>query len=237
MQSNKVASQSEWFIAHKAHLAREKELTHLRDQIAAERRALPWLKLEQRYVFDTEAGKKTLAELFGGNSQLIVYHFMMASHSQHRCPGCSILSDHIDGALPHLEHHDVSMVVASRAPLAEILPFKQRMGWKFNWVSSGDSGFNYDMQVSFSDAQVAAGSMTYNFEERRNLNPEEIPRDLPGISAFYKDDRGDVFLTFQSRARGGDLLIGAFNYLDIAPKGRNETEENPMKWVRLHDEY
>jgi predicted dithiol-disulfide oxidoreductase (DUF899 family) len=235
MEQHNVVSQKEWFQAHKAHLAREKELTHFRDQVAAERLALPWYKIERQYTFDTEAGKKSLPELFGANSQLIVYHFMLAPQSPHRCPGCSILSDHIDGANQHIAHHDVTLLVASRAPLSEILPFKKRMGWQFDWVSSGNSEFNYDMQVSFNDSQVAAGTITYNYEERTGLKPDQIPRDLPGISSFYKDEHGDVFLTFQARARGGDLLIGVYNYLDIAPKGRNET--GTMNWVHLHDQY
>jgi predicted dithiol-disulfide oxidoreductase (DUF899 family) len=235
MEPKQVVSQAEWFKAHKAHLAREKELTHLRDQIAKERRALPWLKLEKSYVFETAAGKKTLAELFGNNSQLIVYHFMLAPGSSHRCVGCSVLSDHIDGALPHLVNHDVSFVVASRAPLAELLPFKQRMGWKFDWVSTGDNTFNYDLDVSYTDKQLASGKVTYNFDEL-SLSPAQNMHDLPGISVFYKDERGDVFLTFEARARGGDLLIGAFNYLDLTPKGRNEAPPN-RGWVRLHDKY
>lgn len=231
--SNEIVSQAEWFEAHRKHLAREKELTRLRDQVAAERRELPWLKVERAYVFDTPEGEKTLPELFGDKSQLLVYHFMLAPGSSHRCPGCCFLSDHIDGANLHLRHHDVALVVVSRAPLAEILPFKQRMGWQFDWVSSGRSEFNYDFDVSYRDDQT---SVTYNFETKQ-VKPGEMPKDLPGLSAFYKDERGDVFLTFETRARGGDLLIGAYNYLDYAPKGRNESGPNPMKWVRLHDQY
>ncbi|MEY4575974.1 MAG: hypothetical protein RL701_677 [Pseudomonadota bacterium] len=237
MQPQKIVARDEWFKAHKAHLAQEKEFTRQRDQLAAKRLELPWLKVEQSYTFDTERGKKTLSELFADKSQLAVYHFMLTPHSEHRCPGCSFLSDHIDAANQHLRHHDVSVVVASRAPLAEILPFKKRMGWQFDWVSSGESDFNYDFEVSYSDAQVASGRMVYNFEERSGLKPAQMPRDLPGLSVFYKDESGDVYLTFEVRARGGEALIGAYQWLDLMPKGRNETEQNPMKWVRLHDQY
>ncbi len=234
MKRNAIVSREDWFEAHRAHLAREKELTRLRDRIAAERRQLPWLKLRKDYVFESEQGPRKLADLFAGNSQLIVYHFMMTPGSDHRCEGCSFLADHIDGANLHLRHHDVSLVVVSRAPLAEILPYKRRMGWKFEWVSSFASDFNFDMQVSFTDGQIASGDTTYNFE-RRPLRS----RDLPGSSVFYRDGNGDIFLTFTSRARGGDPLIGAYHYLDMTPKGRNETGpyHGLMDWVRLHDEY
>ncbi len=231
MQSNRIVSQEEWFQAHKAHLAREKQLTRLRDEIAAERRKLPWLKIRKDYVFETEQGPRRLAELFKGKSQLIVYHFMQG-FGGHRCPGCAFLADHIDGADRHLKHHDVSLVVVSRAPLDELLPYKRRMGWKFDWVSSYASDFNFDMQVSFSDRQIASGDTTYNFETR----PLQI-RELPGASVFYRDDKGDIFLTFMVRARGGDALIGAYHYLDLTPKGRNEDGRGMMSWVRLHDQY
>ncbi|TJW05486.1 MAG: DUF899 domain-containing protein [Mesorhizobium sp.] len=234
MPNNRSVSQEDWFAAHKAHLAREKELTRFRDRIAAERRELPWLKIRKDYVFETELGPKKLADLFGGNSQLIVYHFMFPPGADYRCEGCSFLADHIDGAYLHLRHHDVSLAVVSRAPLAELLPYKQRMGWKFHWVSSYASDFNFDMQVSFTDKQIAAGDTTYNLE-RRALKS----KDLPGTSVFYKDEKGDIFLTFVARSRGGDQLIGAYHYLDMTPKGRNETGPyySLMDWVRLHDEY
>ncbi|MDX8537831.1 MULTISPECIES: thioredoxin family protein [Mesorhizobium] len=234
MHRNAVVSREDWFEAHKRHLDREKELTRLRDKIAAERRELPWLKIRKDYVFESEQGPKRLAGLFGENSQLIVYHFMLAPGSNHRCEGCSFLADHIDGANLHLQHHDVSLVVVARAPLAELSPYKQRMGWRFDWVSSYASDFNFDMQVSFTDKQIAAGDTTYNFERRARTS-----KDLPGVSVFYRDGAGDIFLTFTSRARGGDPLIGAYHYLDMTPKGRNETGPygGLMDWVRLHDEY
>ena len=234
MQRNAVVSREDWFEAHRKHLEREKELTRLRDCVAAERRRLPWLKLRKDYVFESEQGPKRLAELFADRSQLIVYHFMMTPGCGHRCTGCSFLADHIDGADQHLRHHDVSLVVVSRAPLAEILPFKQRMGWRFDWVSSYASDFNFDMQVSFTERQIASGDTIYNFEKRPLRS-----RDLPGTSVFYRGENGDVFLTFMSRARGGDPLIGAYHYLDMTPKGRDETGpyHGLMDWVRLHDEY
>lgn len=190
--------------------------------------------MRKDYVFETEQGPKKLADLFGGASQLIVYHFVFAPGADYRCEGCSFLADHIDGANQHLKHHDVSLVVISRAPLAEFLPYKQRMGWKFDWVSSYASDFNFDMQVSFTDKQIASGDTTYNFEQRPLKS-----KDLPGISVFYRDENGDIFLTFMSRSRGGDPLIGAYHYLDLTPKGRNETGpyHSLMDWVRLHDEY
>ncbi len=232
MPNNRVVSQEEWFRAHKAHLAREKELTRLRDRIAAERRELPWMKMRKDYVFETEQGPKRLAELFKGMSQLIVYHLMQGPGDDHRCPGCAFLADHIDAAEQHIRHNDVSLVVVSRAPLAELLPYKRRMGWKFDWVSSYASDFNFDMQVSFSDRQIASGDTTYNFETR----PLQI-RELPDASVFYRDDKGDIFMTFMVRARGGDALIGAYHYLDLTPKGRNEDGRGMMSWVRLHDQY
>ncbi|WP_315924797.1 thioredoxin family protein [Mesorhizobium sp. SP-1A] len=232
MPNNRVVSQEEWFAAHKAHLAREKELTRLRDAIAAERRELPWLKMRKDYVFETEQGPKRLADLFKGRGQLIVYHFMQGPGNSHRCPGCAFLADHIDGAEQHIRHHDVSLVVVSRAPLSELLPYKRRMGWKFDWVSSYASDFNFDMQVSFTDRQIAEGDTTYNFEARPLQS-----RELPGASVFYRDEAGNIYLTFMVRARGGDALIGAYHYLDLTPKGRNEDSRGMMSWMRLHDEY
>ena len=233
MTRHEVVSKDQWFRAHKAHLAREKALTHFRDQIAAERRALPWMKIEKTYQFDTVDGPKTLADLFDGRSQLIVYHFMFPPGADYRCLGCSLLCDHIDGASQHLKHHDVSLVVVGRGGLEEMLAYRRRMGWRFEWVSSGGGDFNYDFDVSFTEAQLAAGEVTYNFEPRRMTS-----KDLPGTSVFYKDEAGDIFLTFEGRSRGGDILIGVYNYLDFMPLGRNEPVRGNMgDWARLHDEY
>ncbi|UCI20697.1 thioredoxin family protein [Mesorhizobium sp. B2-1-8] len=234
MYRNKVVSREDWFEAHKAHLAREKELTRLRERVAAERRELPWLKIRKDYVFEAEQGPKKLADLFAGRSQLIVYHFVFAPGSTHHCESCAFVADHIDGANQHLRHHDVSLVVIARAPLAELLPYKQRMGWRFDWVSSYASDFNFDMQVSFTDRQIASGEAVYNFE-----TPVSTSKDLPGTTVFYREEAGDIFLTFMSRARGSEQFIGAYQYLDMTPKGRGETGPygTSMDWVRLHDDY
>src|ERR1700722_4698085 len=234
MEKHPVVTQQEWLTARKALLAKEKEATHLRDNINADRLALPWVKVEKDYVFDTPQGKKTLAELFADRSQLIVYHFMLGPGWTAGCPGCSFLSDHIDGALPHLEHHDVSWVAVSRAPLPEIEAYKKRMGWKFPWASSFGSDFNFDYNVSFTKEQQVGGKAIYNFE------PLPIPAkpddsELPGLSAFYKDEFGQVFHTYSSYGRGPEEIIGTLMILDRAPKGRNE--KSTMDFVRRHDEY
>ncbi len=234
MQQHPVASQQEWLAARKALLLKEKEATHLRDKINAERMALPWVKVEKAYVFDTPYGKTTLAELFEHRSQLIVYHFMLAPGWAAGCPGCSFLVDHLDGALPHLEHHDVTMIAASRAPLSEIQAYKSRMGWKFPWVSSFGSDFNYDFHVSFTEEERATGKIFYNFTELP-LSANAGDCESPGLSAFYKDEAGDVFHTYSSYGRGPEELIGTLMILDRAPKGRNET--TTMHFVRRHDEY
>jgi predicted dithiol-disulfide oxidoreductase (DUF899 family) len=230
MEPHKIVSRDEWLVARKSLLAKEKELTRRRDEISAERRALPWVKVEKTYMFDTSRGKRTLADLFDGRSQLAIYHFMLTPGSDHVCPGCSFLADHVDAARMHFEHNDLSFVAVSRAPLAQIEPVKKRMGWRFDCVSSYGSDFNFDYGVSFSDDQIARGVPAYNYGTSSYLG-----EDLPGTSVFHKDEKGDIFHTYSSYARGGDILLGAYNWLDLAPKGRNETEI--MDWVRLHDEY
>lgn len=227
-----VVSREEWLTARKALLVREKEATRLRDRLNAERLALPWVRVEKPYAFDTPAGRKTLGELFDGRSQLMVYHFMLAPGQGAGCPGCSFLADHIDGALAHLNNHDVTMIAASRAPLPEIEAYRARMGWRFPWVSSGGSDFNRDYHVSFTEEELARGSVFYNFTE---TDAERANRELPGLSAFYRDEDGQVFHTYSSYARGPEELIGTYMILDRAPKGRNETEI--MDWMRRHDEY
>jgi predicted dithiol-disulfide oxidoreductase (DUF899 family) len=234
MQHHPVVSQEEWLRARKALLIKEKEATHLRDKINAERLALPWVKVTKQYLFDTPDGKRTLAELFDGRSQLIVYHFMLGPGWTAGCPGCSFLSDHLDGALRHLEHHDVTLMAVSRAPLAEIEAYKTRMGWRFPWVSAHNSDFNYDYHVSFSEEELAGGKVRYNFSEMP-LPAGFTDTELPGLSAFFKDETGDVFHTYSSYARGGEELIGTLMILDRAPKGRNESRT--MDFVRRHDEY
>jgi predicted dithiol-disulfide oxidoreductase (DUF899 family) len=234
MTQNRIVTRDEWLAARKALLGREKELTRLRDQVNAERRELPWVKIEKPYVFDSPKGKETLADLFDERSQLIIKHFMLGPGWKEGCVGCSFEVDHIDGALVHLEHHDVTYVAVSRAPLPEIEAFKSRMGWRFKWVSSYGSDFNYDFHVSFKPDDIERGEVYYNYEMRK-VGVEE----LSGRSVFYKDDNGDVFHTYSSYARGGDLMLGTYNILDLTPKGRNEPgpNHNLTDWVRHHDRY
>lgn len=226
----KVVSRAEWLVARKRHLEKEKEFTRLRDQLSAERRSLPWVRVEKFYEFDSPEGKQTFVDLFDGRSQLVVYHFMLSPGLNHLCEGCSFVSDHVDAARMHFEHHDLSFVAISRAPIDQIEAVKRRMGWQFRWVSSHNSDFNYDYQVSFTPEQIANGDTNYNYGT--TAYAEE---DLHGISVFYRDAAGTVFHTYSTYARGVDLLIGAYNWLDLTPKGRNET--SIMDWVRLHDEY
>jgi predicted dithiol-disulfide oxidoreductase (DUF899 family) len=232
MEPNRVVSREEWLTARRALLLQEKEATRLRDQVNAARLALPWVRVDKDYVFETPAGRRTLAELFDGHSQLIVYHFMLGPDWKAGCPGCSFLADHLDGALPHLAHHDVTLTAVSRAPLERIAAYKTRMGWRFPWASSYGSDFNYDYHVSFTPEDLAKDKVTYNFTE---IDAPQANDELPGLSAFAKDDAGTVFHTYSSYARGPEELIGALMILDRAPKGRNET--TIMDFVRRHDEY
>ncbi|NIX75670.1 DUF899 domain-containing protein [Microvirga terricola] len=232
MSHNRVVSQEEWLNARKALLAREKEFTRFRDQLNAERMSLPWVKVEKDYVFDTPSGRKTLAELFDGRSQLLVYHFMLGSGWGAGCPSCSFVADHFEGARIHLNHHDVTLMAVSRASLAEIEAYRKRMGWTFPWASSASTDFNFDYHVSFTKDQLASGKLAYNFEE---LDAKGMPEELPGLSVFAKDDAGNVFHTYSTYARGLEEMLGAFMFLDRAPKGRNE--KTIMDWVRRHDEY
>jgi predicted dithiol-disulfide oxidoreductase (DUF899 family) len=234
MTNNRIATRDEWLVARKAHLAKEKELTRLRDQLSAERRELPWVRIDKPYVFEGPSGRETLSDLFDGRSQLIIQHFMFGPGWKEGCVGCSFSVDHIEGALVHLEHHDVSYVAASRAPLPEIEAFKKRMGWRLKWVSSYGSDFNYDFHVSFKPDEIEKGEGYYNYEMRK-IGIEE----LSGRSVFYKDESGDIFHTYSSYGRGGDLMLGTYNILDLMPKGRNETgpNHNMTDWVRHHDRY
>lgn len=229
MTPQKIVSREEWLKARKAHLKNEKALTRMRDLVAAERRTLPWVKVEKPYVFDTEDGKQTLAELFGRNSQLIVHHFMWLHDLDQGCASCSLEADHAEGAIVHLENHDVSYVRVSRAPLAKLLAYKKRLGWTAKWVSSEGSDFNYDYHVSFTPEELAKGNVLYNYGLTEGFD------ELPGLSVFVKNEDGAVFHTYSSYARGNEEVIGAFIYLDITPKGRNETEI--MDWVKRNDEY
>ena len=229
---NPVVSREEWLKARRDLLKLEKEETHLRDKVRAERRALPWVKVDKEYVFDTPKGRKTLAELFDGRSQLLIYHFMLGPEWEAGCPGCSFLADHFDGTLPHLNHHDVTLIAVSRAPLEKIEAYKKRMGWKFPWVSSYGSDFNFDYHVSFTKEDLAKDKVFYNFTE---IPPEDAHDELPGLSAFYRNESGEVFHTYSTYARGGEEVIGTLMILDRAPFGRNE--DSTMNFVKRHDEY
>ncbi|HVV61625.1 MAG TPA: thioredoxin family protein [Pseudolabrys sp.] len=230
---HKVVSQSEWLAARKTLLAKEKEFTRQRDEISRQRRDLPWVKVEKSYVFDTPQGRKTLSDLFAGKSQLIVYHFMLGPGWVQGCPSCSYLADHFDGAAIHLAQRDVTLAVVSRAPLAEIQAYKKRMGWRFPWASSYGTDFNFDFHVSFTKDEMANENAYYNYTA--GGFPSE---EAPGMSVFYKNEAAEIFHTYSVYARGLDILVGAYNFLDHAPKGRDE-EALPwtMAWVRRHDEY
>ena len=229
-----VASRAEWLAARKELLIKEKRLTRERDALDAERRQLPMVKIEKEYVFDASGGKETLSDLFGGRSQLIVNHFMLGPGWNEGCVGCSFGADHFEGALVHLEHHDVSLVAISRAPLPEIEAYRKRMGWRFKWVSSYGSDFNYDFNVSFREDEIAKGRVYYNYTMREFQSEE-----LPGLSVFYKNDRGELFHTYSTFARGAEEMLTTYVFLDLTPKGRNETgpSYDLTDWVRRHDQY
>jgi predicted dithiol-disulfide oxidoreductase (DUF899 family) len=233
VDNSKVVSREEWLVARKKLLAREKQLTRERDAIAAERRQLPWVKVERNYVFDSPSGKKTLSDLFDGKSQLIVYHLMFGPEWEEACPSCSFNMDHTDGALVHLAERDVSFAAISRAPYPKIAAFKKRMGWRFNWVSSNANEFNDDYRVVFTKEELATGRVDHNF------NLEVFPgTDAPGISVFFKDQNGAIFHTYSAYARGTETTMNTYNYLDYVPKGRDEDGlAFTMSWLRHHDRY
>ncbi|MEO9249661.1 MAG: thioredoxin family protein [Gemmatimonadaceae bacterium] len=228
-----VVSRDEWTAARTAFLAREKEFTRLRDDLSRQRRELPWVKVDKAYLFDTANGTQTLADLFEGRSQLFVQHFMFGPNSEAGCVGCSFWADNFDGNGVHLNHRDVTFVAVSRAPLSKLDAFKKRMGWGFNWVSSGRSDFNYDYQASFKPDDIANGTAIYNYERKA-----KVPEDLPGVSVFYKDASGAIFHTYSTYARGIDILNSAYNCLDLVPKGRDEDAlPQAAAWLRHHDRY
>jgi predicted dithiol-disulfide oxidoreductase (DUF899 family) len=230
---HKVVSHAEWVEARKAFLAKEKEFTRLRDELSRERRALPWEKVEKSYVFDGPKGKMSLADLFAGRSQLIVYHFMLGPDWEQGCKSCSFWADNFNNIPIHLKHRDVAFTAISRAPLAKLQAYAKRMGWSFPWVSSHGSDFNFDYQVSLTPEQIASGKSTYNYVERPNTESE-----LPGVSVFTKNEKGEVFHTYSTYARGLDMLNGAYHHLDLVPKGRDEDNlPHTMAWVRRHDQY
>jgi predicted dithiol-disulfide oxidoreductase (DUF899 family) len=233
IQGHEVVSPREWIASRKDLLRKEKEFSKLRDQLSRQRRELPWEKVEKQYAFDGPNGKETLADLFDGRSQLIVDHFMFGPGWEAGCPSCSYLADHFDGSLVHLANRDVTLVVVSRAPLAQIEAFRKRMGWRFTWVSSFENDFNHDYQVSFTKDEMAQGKVNYNYDK------VEFPsEEAPGASVFYKNAGGELFHAYSCYARGLDILVGAYNFLDLVPKGRDEDGlAFTMAWVRHHDRY
>lgn len=233
-QAPQILGHQQWLAARRALLRKEKAFTRQREALTAERMQLPWERVEKEYVFDGPDGRLSLADLFDGRSQLLIYHFMFGPGWKEGCVGCSFLCDGIDGALPHLHAHDVSLVVVSRAPLDELTPFKERMGWKFPWLSSQNSDFNYDYHVSFTPDQMAGGRGLYNFEEA-DLDIDE----LSGTSVFARNAQGEIFHTYSAYARGDEQLLLAYHYLEMTPLGRNEPgpRRNLSDWVRHHDRY
>jgi len=233
MKDHNVVSGDEWLQARKELLVKEKQFTRLRDQLSQARRALPWEKIAKEYVFESPTGKQTLADLFDGRSQLIVYHFMYGPDWNEGCPSCSFWADNFNGIDIHLGHRDITMVAASRAPLKTLDAYKERMGWSFNWVSSLDTDFNFDFHVSFTPDEMEKGEMNYNYETRKFPSEEG-----PGISVFYKNEQGDVFHTYSCFSRGLDMLNGAYHYMDLAPKGRDEDNlPYSMAWLNRRDQY
>lgn len=230
-----VVSREDWLAARIALKAEEKRVLHEMDALAARRKQLPWVKVDKLYVFETADGPKTLSDLFEGRSQLLVQHFMYSPDWEEGCVGCSLGADHMHGIWPHLENHDVKFTAISRASVAQIDAFKLRMGWGFDWVSSANTDFNYDFDVSFRPEDMASGKVWYNYAEREGINIA----DLPGMSVFYKDADGTIYHTYSVYSRGTELTSGVFQLLDITPKGRNETGPNfnLTDWVRHHDKY
>ncbi len=229
-----VVSREKWLAARTRLLAKEKAFTQARERLATERRALPWVKVDKAYSFEGPSGRETLADLFAGRSQLIIYHFMFDPQKREACPGCSFWADSFNSVIVHLNQRDVTMLAASRAPLKKLDAFKARMGWSFKWVSCGESDFNYDYHVSFTEQEVKKGKAYHNYRENHKVGQ----RDCPGISVFYKDAEGSVFHTFSSYKRGIDMQNTAYQYLDLVPKGRDEANfEFPMMWLDYHDKY
>lgn len=231
MTDHLVTDPQSWLDARKALLAREEALMRLKNEVNGARMALPWVKVETSYVFDTPAGPRSLGDLFEGRSQLVVYHFMFNPGWDAGCPGCSFMADTFDGALPHLRNHDVALTAVSRAPVSKLEAYKSRMGWRFPWVSSQHNTFSYDFGVAFRPEEVASGKVTYNYKAIDASEDE----DLPGLSVFHRDPDGQVFHTYSAYGATLEDLISALAFLDRAPKGRNET--SPLSFIRRHDEY
>ena len=232
IEDRAVVSPTEWLVARKQLLTKEKNFSKLRDELNLQRRKLPWVKVEKEYVFDAPTGKVALADLFNGKSQLIIYHFMFGPGWQEGCAHCSFWADHFDSVNIHIGQRDTTFAVVSRAPLAEIEPFKKRMGWKFRWFSSFNTEFNFDLHVSFTPEQVKSGVLPYNYGTYDAQIDEK-----EGVSAFYRDENGAIYHTYSSYERGIDLMNTTYNFLDLTAKGRDENPEEPQDWVRCHDEY
>jgi predicted dithiol-disulfide oxidoreductase (DUF899 family) len=233
LEHHKVVSRNEWIEARKMLLKKEKDFTLLRDQLSQQLRDLPWVAINKEYVFEGPNGKESLSELFDGKSQLIVYHFMFDPSWDAGCPSCSFWADNFNGIIAHLNQRDVTMIAVSRAPYNELAAYEKRMGWGFKWVSSYDTDFNFDYNVSFTPEEMSKKEGMYNFTRQDPHSPER-----EGVSVFYKDSAGHVFHTYSAYARGIDMLNVAYHYLDLVPKGRYEAgHEFPQFWVRRHDEY
>jgi predicted dithiol-disulfide oxidoreductase (DUF899 family) len=231
MKNHTIVSQEEWLIARKELLAKEKEFTHLRDQLSAERRELPWVKVDKDYVFDGKEGEQNLTDLFGDKSQLMIYHFMLGPDWDEGCPSCSFWADNFNGIDIHLAHRDIAFLAVSRGNYEKLASYKKRMGWSFKWMSSLNSDFNYDMGVSFSAEEKENNETTYNYRKQPYFIDE-----LQSVSVFYKNDQGEIFHTYSTYSRGIDILNGAYNYIDLAPKGRDEGD-GIMNWLHRHDQY
>ena len=232
IRNHPVVSQEEWLTARKAHFEKERVLTHALDALRAERRQLPWVRVEKPYRFGGPDGECTLSDLFDGRSQLVIYHCMLTPGSDHVCPGCSYVMDHVDAARQHFEHADLSFAAVSRASIQRIEEVRRRMGWTFRWVSVGDGDFSYDFGVAFTEEDRGASRAFYNY----GLTPIQNAPDMFGVSVFVKNEAGAIFHSYSTYHRGVELLMGADNWLDLTPKGRNEAR-GTMHWVRLHDEY
>jgi predicted dithiol-disulfide oxidoreductase (DUF899 family) len=233
LDQHRVVTRDEWIAARMQLLTREKEFTRQRDQLSQERRDLPWETVEKAYTFEGPAGQMTLSDLFAGKSQLIVYHFMFDMDDEEGCEHCSFWADNFNGIDAHLRQRDVSFVAVSRAPLSKLEAFQRRMGWTFTWISSLPSDFNYDYQASFTPESREHGEAYYNY----TLGDPGMP-NREGISVFYRDEKGDIFHTYSTYARGIDMVNGAYQFLDLVPKGRDEAgHDNPQYWVRHHDRY
>jgi predicted dithiol-disulfide oxidoreductase (DUF899 family) len=231
-ENRKVVSQKVWLSTRRKFLVKEKNFSKLRDALARQRRNLPWVKIEKEYVFDGPTGKVTLAEVFGGKSQLIIYHFMFGPDWGDGCPHCSFWADHFDSVNFHIGQRDTVFAVVSRAPWKEIEPFKQRMGWQFKWLSSFNTDFNFDFNVSFTPEQRKSGKAIYNYAPlKMDIDERE------GVSAFYRDKNGGIYHTYSSYERGIDLMNTTYNFLDLTAKGRDENPEHSQDWVRYHDKY